>query len=99
MTNGQNREEPRHYVFEAEPASLNLTGGAAGLTHAATVRTVQKSWPLLSLYVVVSMLGWVASYFTSGWVSVALSLFVSAVTFLVGWYMVRNAIVTTITIR
>ena len=81
------------------PASLNLTPSNVEVMHTVTIRAVQKNWKLLSAYGVITVLGWIVSYFTNQWVSVALSVIVAVVTFFIGLRMFREAITTTIRIR
>lgn len=92
-------DSARHYVLEVEPASFSLTAHEAELAYAATVKTVEKNWGWLRAYGVITVLSWIASYFTNQWASVALSVAVSVVTFCVGLWMIREVITTTIRIR
>jgi hypothetical protein len=85
--------------MNAETGSYKLTGQDAKLMHYVIVKVVEKDWPLLSLYLVVIVVGLVASYVTSRWDSVGFSFVVDAFTFVVGLLMVQTVITITNEIR
>jgi len=60
-----------------------------------TTRVVQKNWLWIAVYLFITLASIVASYFTSGWVSVAVAMFVAVVTFMIGLHMIREVITTT----
>jgi hypothetical protein len=89
----------KHYNLEAEPGHFEITGHPADLM-VTTIRTaVEKNWPLIVLYLAITMGGWISSYFTSRWWSVGISVAGSIVTFAVGWYMLQQVVTITKTIR
>ena len=72
-----------------------VTGQNVTLTHSLTRKVVKKNWRMLIAYFVITVGGIIASYFTSGWLSVGLSTGVAVITFLVGLRMVREVITIT----
>jgi hypothetical protein len=72
-----------------------VTGQNATLTHSVTRKVVKKNWRMLIAYFVITVGGIIASYFTSGWLSVGLSTGVAVITFLVGLRIVREVITIT----
>jgi hypothetical protein len=94
MTDEEKHEEARHYVNKGETGSFKLTGHDAELIHTVIRSEMKRNWLLLSFYGVITVIDWFASYFTSQWASVALSVVVSVVTFFVGLRMVRKVITT-----
>jgi hypothetical protein len=65
------------------------------LTYSAIAEAVKINWWLICLYLVVTVAGVVASYFTSGWISVLISSAVAIITFFVGLKMMKTVITIT----
>lgn len=99
MTDEESHEGARRYVLEAAPGHIKMTGHDAELIHSVIRKVLEKDWPLISVYVVITVVGLFASYFSSGWSSVALSTLVAVATFYVGLHMVRDVITITKTKR
>jgi hypothetical protein len=51
------------------------------LVHAVTKSLVKKRWPLILAYGLIAAAGIVASYFISGWISVAVTFAVAVLAF------------------
>ncbi|SRR5260221_9597063 len=79
---------PKHYTLKAETGYYKLTVSEAKLAHKALV----KNWWLIAAYLVVTLIGIVLSYFTSGFVSVVITTAVAIITFLVGLRMIQQVI-------
>jgi hypothetical protein len=91
------------YHHEGATGSYTLTGRDAALALARTViREVWKrNWPLVIDYGIATLGSIVVQYFfLDGWplLSLALSIFVAAITFLIGLFMAWTVITITITI-
>lgn len=87
------------YHHEGATGSYTLTGRDAELELTRTVirEARNRSWPLISLYAVITLGGVGASYLTSRWNSVALSSAVALTTLLIGLFMAWKVITITIT--
>jgi hypothetical protein len=90
------------YHHEGATGSYTLTGRGAELELARTViREVWKrNWPLVIDYGIATLGSIVVQYFfLDGWplLSLALSIFVAAITFLIGLFMAWKVITITIT--
>lgn len=94
MTDEEKRGEARHYKLELERSSFKLTGHEAELKVIA--KAVKKNPLLMGVYGVITVVGLFASYFSSGWCSVAISLVVDGLTLFVGWNMAHEVIKETI---
>jgi hypothetical protein len=90
---------PKAYILNAEPGRFRISGSDARLIQRTISEAVKRSWPWISVYAVVTAFGIGASYFTNGWVSVALSTVVAAVTLIVGYLMLQKVITITIETR
>jgi ABC-type uncharacterized transport system permease subunit len=85
------------YHHEGATGSYTLTGRDAELELTRNVirEAWKKNWPLISLYAVITLGGVGASYFTSRWNSVALSIAVALATLLIGLFMAGKVITIT----
>ncbi|MBZ0148749.1 MAG: hypothetical protein K8F62_14585, partial [Pseudorhodoplanes sp.] len=63
----------KHYRMQAETGHLRLTGQNVQLIHTVRKKTVEKNPLLIAVYLFVTVSSIVASYFTSGWISVAVA--------------------------
>ena len=79
--------------LEAVTGSYSVTGIDARLTHETIKKAVKYNWPWVALYAAVTVGGIVFSYCTSGWFSVALSIFVAVI--VVGYLMLQKVITIT----
>ena len=80
----------KNYRMDAETGSYGVTGQKVQLTHTVIRSAVEKNWPYLCTYLVVTASGIVASYFVSGLTSVAVSIVVAVMTFFVGLKTLRS---------
>jgi hypothetical protein len=62
------------------------------LTHETIKQAVKYNWPWVALYAAVTVGGIVFSYCTSGWFSVALSIFVAVITLVVSYLTLQRVI-------
>ena len=90
----------KDYRLKAEPGHYGITGHDARLIHTVRKRVLQdRIWWLIAIWFVLTVASIIASYFTSDWVSVAVTTFFAMVTFLVGLKMLTAAVETTREIR
>jgi hypothetical protein len=94
MTDEEERGEARHYNLALETGSFKLTGHEAELKIIA--KAVKKNPLLMGVYGVIAVVGLFASYFSSGWFSVAITFVVDVLTLFVGWHMAHEVIKETI---
>jgi hypothetical protein len=90
---------PKHYEMKAEPGSFVISGNDAQLKHTTVAGVTRKNWPLLGAYGLITLASIIASYFTSQWVSVAVSFAFAVVTFLVGLRMLIQVVTVTNEVR
>ena len=90
---------PENYKLEAETGRYELTGQEVGLAHTITTIAVKRNWIWLSVYIVVTVAGFIGSYFTNQWLSVGLSVVVALITFFVGLRMIQQVITITKDVR
>jgi hypothetical protein len=86
---------PEHFNMIAETGAYKLTGAEVELTHTVFRKAWERDWRWISLYVVITLGGIGASYFTSQWTSVALSSAVALATLLIGLFMARQVLTIT----
>ncbi len=99
MTDEEKRGKAQHFNLELETGRYNISGSDAELWHTAIRKALEKNWPWISIYAVITLVGLVGSYFLSGWMSLALTAVVDAVAFVAGLRMIRDVITITHTIR
>jgi hypothetical protein len=87
------------YRLNAESGSFRVTGSDAQLRHVMREAVWKKNWPLIVSYAGMTVVGVIASYFVSGWISVTVSAFVALATFGVGLRMLQEVITTTVETR
>jgi hypothetical protein len=85
----------KNYDMGPGTGDLKLTGQRTRLIYTVRTRVLERNWPLIIAYIVITVVGIIASYFTSGWLSVGLALSVAVVTFFIGLHMLRDAITIT----
>jgi hypothetical protein len=86
--------------MNAETGANKLTGRDARLQHTVIVKAVKRNWLWLSVYGVITIGGVVTSYLIPGGLpSVAVTIFVDVLTYIVGWHMVHEVITITNEIR
>jgi hypothetical protein len=90
---------PKHYEMKVEPATFNISGNNVQLKHTTITEVTRRSWPLLGAYSLITLGSIVLSYFTSQWVSVAVSFAFAVITFLVGLRMLVQVITITNEVR
>jgi hypothetical protein len=90
---------PKDFRMDVETGHYKTTGNDVQLRHSATVKAVKNNWILLSLYFIITIVGVVLSYFTSGWCSVFVSAPVALITFLIGYWMLQQVITITNEVR
>jgi hypothetical protein len=90
---------PRTIHMNAKRGSFKVTGQDAELRRTVIVRAVKRNWPLLIDYSIATLGGVAVSYLTSGWLSVALSIFIAMATFPIGFHMLTQVITITNEIR
>jgi uncharacterized membrane protein HdeD (DUF308 family) len=89
----------KDYRIKAETGHYAVTGSDAKLVHTVVKRSIHKNWGLVSFYILISIASAYITYFTSEWVSVALSIAVTIVSLIVGWFMAREIVTTTNEVR
>ncbi len=72
-----------------------MTGQNVKLVHAVTNTVLTRKWLLLSLYLVINLIGIIASYFASGWLIVGISVSVAICDFLYRLRMLQEVITIT----
>jgi hypothetical protein len=90
---------PRHYGMKAQPGGFVISGENAQLRHTTIAEVTRRNAPLIGLYCLVTLAGIVASYFTSQWVSVAVSFAFAVATFLIGLSMLVKVLTITNEVR
>jgi hypothetical protein len=90
---------PKHYEMKAETGRYTVTGNDAQLKLTTVADVTRRNWPLLSAYGIITLASIIASYFTSQWVSVAVSFAFAVITFLVGLRMLERVVTITNQIR
>lgn len=90
---------PKDVRMEAETGHYKVTGNDVQLRHSVTVKAVKKNWILLSLYFIITIVGVILSYSTSGWCSVFVSAPVAGITLLIGYFMLQQVITITNEVR
>jgi hypothetical protein len=68
-----------------QESGFSVAGSSAKM--ALITRWWEKDWPLVIDFVIATLGGAITSYWTNGWLSVALSIFVAVVTIPLGLYM------------
>lgn len=90
---------PKEYRLDLEPPKFEITINDAKLRHTVITTAVKKHWRLIAIYGVVTIIGVAASYCTSKWSSVGISIVVDLITFLVGLGMLERVITITNEVR
>jgi hypothetical protein len=90
---------PEHYEMKAEPGAFVISGNSARLKHTTVAEATRRNWPLLGAYGLITLASIIASYFTSQWVSVAVSFAFAVITFLVGLRMLIQVVTITNEVR
>jgi hypothetical protein len=90
---------PKHYEMKAETGGFVISGNNAQLTHTTVAEVTRRNWPLLGAYGILTLASITASYFTSQWVSVAVSFAFAVITFLVGLRMLVQVVTITNEVR
>lgn len=81
--------------IKADNGSFRLSAGRTTLIKRAIKSAVKKNWLFVTLYALVTIAGIIASYFVNGWISVAVSLFVAILSFIIGLRMLAEVITIT----
>jgi len=90
---------PKHYEMKGETGRYSVSGNAAQFTHTTVAEVTRRNWPLLGAYGLITLASIIASYFTSQWVSVAVSFAFAVITFLVGLRMLIQVVTITNEVR
>ena len=90
---------PKNYEMKVETGRYVVSGNSTKLTHTTVAEVTRRNWPLLGAYGILTLASIVGSYFTSQWVSVAVSFAFAVITFLVGLRMLVQVVTITNEVR